>query len=93
MTKKTIKKQPERRCTGCKGMKTKNELIRIVKSESGEFFIDTTFKMQGRGAYICKNTDCLELAIKSRGLDRSFKTSVPKEVYENIKANGGGIHG
>lgn len=80
------RKVPLRKCTGCQEMKNKKELIRIVKSEDGSFLIDNTGKKAGRGAYICKNIECLEKAVKSKGLEHSFKTSVPKDVYEKLKS-------
>ena len=79
------KKIPMRMCVGCREMKPKKELIRIVNTDEGEFKLDSTGKMQGRGAYICPNTDCLEKAHKSRGLERSFKKAVPQSVYEELK--------
>lgn len=79
------KKVPLRKCTGCQEMKPKKELIRIVKCEDGTFKLDSTGKMQGRGAYICPNANCLEKAHKSRGLERSFKEKVPQTVYEDLK--------
>ncbi len=79
------KKIPLRKCTGCQEMKPKKELIRIVKTDEGEFKLDYSGKMQGRGAYICPNEACLEKAHKSRGLERSFKEKVPQSVYEELK--------
>jgi len=81
------KKVPLRKCTGCQEMKNKKELIRIVRSAEGEFSIDTKGKKPGRGAYICSDADCLSLAHKSKGLERSFKSAVPKDVYESLKAD------
>lgn len=66
-------------------MKPKKELIRIVKSDDGVFRLDRSGKMQGRGAYICPNAECLEKAHKSKGLERSFKEKVPQSVYEELK--------
>lgn len=80
------KKIPLRKCTGCQQMKDKKELIRIVKSDDNIFAIDLTGKKSGRGAYICNNPDCFEKAHKSRGLERSFKAPVPKEVYEKLRS-------
>jgi predicted RNA-binding protein YlxR (DUF448 family) len=79
------KKIPLRKCTGCQEMKPKKELIRIVRCEEGDFKLDATGKLQGRGAYICPSCECLEKAQKSRGLERSFKQKVPQEVYEELK--------
>lgn len=80
------RKIPLRKCTGCQEMKSKKELVRVVKSDDGEISIDTTGKKQGRGAYICPNMECLLKAQKTKGLERSFKTGIPKEVYENLKS-------
>ncbi|TCT15053.1 hypothetical protein EDC18_104203 [Natranaerovirga pectinivora] len=79
------RKTPLRKCTGCNSMKDKRELIRVVKTPEETFVIDTTGKKNGRGAYICHSADCLNLAIKNKGLDRSFKTSIPAEVYNELK--------
>lgn len=88
-----LKKVPLRKCTGCQEMKNKKELIRIVRSGEGEFAVDRTGKMPGRGAYVCSDTDCLLRAHKSKGLERSFKSAVPKDVYEALKADLEGGHG
>jgi predicted RNA-binding protein YlxR (DUF448 family) len=79
------KKVPLRKCTGCQEMKNKKELIRIVRTNEGEISIDLTGRKAGRGAYICPNEECLSTAHKSKGLERSFKSPVPKEVYEALK--------
>ncbi len=79
------KKIPLRKCTGCQEMKNKKELMRIVRTEEGEFSFDFTGKKAGRGAYVCPNMTCLEKAHKSKGLERSFKAPVPATVYENLK--------
>lgn len=80
------KKVPMRKCTGCQEMKSKRELIRIVKSDDDTYSLDVTGKKSGRGAYICPNKDCLEKAIKNKGLERSFKSAVPKEIYDILKS-------
>ena len=74
------KKIPMRMCVGCRQMKEKKEMIRVLRTQDGEFCIDTTGKKNGRGAYICKNPQCLQAAVKNHGLERSFKTSIPKET-------------
>ena len=79
------RKIPLRKCTGCQEMKNKKELIRIVRNDDGEFSIDTTGKKAGRGAYICPCVECFEKARKSKGLERSFKSAVPAEVYEKLR--------
>ncbi len=85
------KKIPMRKCTGCQEMKSKKELIRIVRNDEGEFSLDATGKKPGRGAYICGNADCLEKAFKNKGLERSFKSAVPEQIYEELKAQLEGV--
>ncbi len=79
------KKLPLRKCTGCQEMKNKKDLIRIVKNNEGDFFLDYTGKKNGRGAYICANLECMEKAHKFRGLEKSFKSPVPKEIYKTLE--------
>jgi len=81
------RKTPLRKCTGCQEMKNKKELIRIVRDAEGDFSVDLTGKKAGRGAYICHDAACLQKAHKSKGLERSFKSAVPIEVYEKLKAD------
>ncbi len=81
-----VKKIPQRTCIGCGESKSKKELIRIVKQEE-DISLDITGKKNGRGAYICNNVECLEKAIKTKGLDRSFKMQVSKEVYDRLKTD------
>ena len=78
------RKVPMRLCTGCGEMKPKKELIRVLKAEDDSFQIDVTGKKNGRGAYICKSLECLDKACKNRGLERSLKTGIPKEIKENL---------
>ena len=80
----TTKKIPLRKCIGCGEMKNKKELLRVLKTSENEIIFDVTGKKNGRGAYLCADSECLEKAIKKRGLDRSFKMSVPSEVYEHL---------
>lgn len=77
----TKKKIPLRQCIGCGEMKNKKEMIRILKTTEEEIVIDLTGRKNGRGAYICSNKDCFEKAVKSKGLEKSLKISVPKDVY------------
>lgn len=80
------KKIPMRMCVGCQEMKEKRNMIRVLKTQENTFCIDETGKKNGRGAYLCRNMDCLSKAIKNHGLERSFKMSIPKEtVAELIK--------
>ncbi len=81
----STKKIPLRQCIGCGEMKSKKEMIRILKTESEGILLDATGRKNGRGAYICPSADCLKKAVKSRGLDRSFKMQVPREVYETLE--------
>ena len=85
------KKMPVRRCVGCQEMKNKKEMIRVIRTPEGEFELDATGKKNGRGAYLCPSEECLEKAIKSKGLDRSFKMAVPREVYERLREEWDGI--
>ena len=78
------KKIPMRLCIGCGEMKTKSELMRVLKTNEDTFLLDVTGKKNGRGAYLCKNQSCLDKAIKTKGLERSFKMSIPQEVYTSI---------
>ena len=78
----TNKKIPMRQCIGCGEMKAKKEMTRVIKNPEGEFLIDATGRLNGRGAYVCVNTECLHKAVKSKGLERSFKTPIPKDVYD-----------
>ncbi len=79
------KKLPLRMCTGCGEMKTKKELIRVLKTPEEEIVIDTSGKKNGRGAYICRSLACLQKAIKTKGLERSLKVSIPKELIETLE--------
>lgn len=76
------KKIPLRQCVGCGEMKSKKELFRVVKTAEEEILLDTTGKKNGRGAYICPDVECLKKAAKNRGLERSLKTAVPKEILD-----------
>jgi len=80
------RKVPLRRCAGCMEMKGKKELIRVVRSNENEFFLDLTGKKNGRGAYVCKSAACLEKAVRSKGLERSLSCPVPNEIYESLRA-------
>ncbi|MCM1325085.1 MAG: YlxR family protein [Lachnoclostridium sp.] len=75
------KKIPLRQCIGCSEMKSKKDMMRVIKTPEGDICLDITGKKNGRGAYVCKSGECLKLAHKNRGLERSFKMSIPDEVY------------
>ena len=80
------RKIPQRQCVGCREMKDKKALLRIVKTPEGEILLDSTGKRSGRGAYVCPDPECLKKARKSRALERAFDTSVPPEVYDALEA-------
>lgn len=82
---KTKNKVPMRQCTGCREMKNKKEMIRVLKTAENEIVLDATGKKNGRGAYLCFSRECLEKAMKNRGLERSLKAEIPEEVYQNLK--------
>ncbi len=79
------KKVPFRQCVGCGEMKSKKEMMRVLKTPEGPIVLDTTGKQNGRGAYLCKNGDCLKKARKNKGLERSLKISIPDTVYEELE--------
>ena len=82
---KTRGKVPMRQCTGCREMKNKKEMMRVLKTGEGEILLDTTGRKNGRGAYLCYSMECLEKARKNKGLERSLKTEIPQEVYERLE--------
>ena len=78
------KKIPQRQCMGCRERKPKRELIRVVRCTDGEVRLDFGGKMNGRGAYICPNAECLKKVRKSKALDRSLEVTIPEEVYDRL---------
>lgn len=80
-----MKKIPIRTCIGCNESKPKKELIRVVKSTEGEISVDFTGKKNGRGAYLCFNVSCLEKAIKTKRLSRTFETQIEDDIYEKLR--------
>lgn len=80
------KKIPLRQCTGCREMKPKSQLIRVVRSPEGEVSLDLRGKKPGRGTYLCPDPACLKRARKSRALERAFSRTIPPEVYEQMEA-------
>lgn len=79
------KKIPMRQCVGCREMRPKRELIRVIRTSEDAIQIDATGKKNGRGAYICPKRECLDLAVKSKGLERSLKIAIPKEIYTDFE--------
>lgn len=80
-----VKKIPLRKCIGCNEMKIKKEMMRVLKTTENEIVLDTTGKKNGRGAYLCFSRECLQKAMKNKGLERSLKMPIPQEVYENLE--------
>ena len=79
------RKIPMRQCVGCREMKSKKEMMRVLKTSEDTFELDATGKKNGRGAYLCFSKECFEKAVKNKGLERSFKQAIPKEVYEKLE--------
>ena len=80
-----MKKKPQRTCIGCNEQKDKSDLIRIVMNKEGNISIDKIGKANGRGAYICNNIECLEKAIKSKKLERSFERKIDDTIYNSLR--------
>ena len=78
------KKIPMRQCLGCREMKPKRELIRVVRSPEGEISLDFKGKASGRGAYVCPDAQCLKKAVKARALERAFSCQIPQEIYDKL---------
>ncbi|MBE6990477.1 MAG: YlxR family protein [Ruminococcaceae bacterium] len=81
-----VKKIPQRQCVGCRTMRDKRELLRVVRTPEGEIMLDATGKKSGRGAYVCPDPTCLQKARKSRALSRALETEIPDEVYAALSA-------
>lgn len=78
------KQIPLRQCVGCREMKSKNTMARIIRTPEGNIFLDKTGRMNGRGAYICLNQECLAKAIKTRGIEKALKVQISDEIYAAI---------
>ena len=87
------KKIPQRQCMGCRERKAKREMIRVVRSPEGNVSLDFGGKMNGRGAYICPDPECLKKAIRSKALDRSLEVTIPEEVYDRLNMEMEGRNG
>ena len=79
------KKIPQRQCMGCRERKEKRQMIRVVRPPEGAVKLDFSGKMNGRGAYICPDPDCLKKALRSKALDRSLEVTIPEEVYARLE--------
>ena len=85
----SVKKIPLRQCIGCGEMKSKKEMIRVIKTAEDQILLDATGRKNGRGAYLCPSMECFKKAVKGRGLERSFKMAIPREVYETLEKGDG----
>ena len=88
-----VKKIPQRQCVGCREMKDKKSLLRVVKSPEGDVSLDVGGKKPGRGAYVCPDGACVQRARKSRALERAFETAIPAEVYDAMETELRGADG
>ena len=88
-----VKKIPQRQCVGCREMKDKKALLRVVKAPDGTVSLDFGGKKPGRGAYLCPDLECLKRARKSRALERALEVSIPAEVYDAMEAELRGADG
>lgn len=79
------RKIPQRQCVGCREMKDKRVLLRIVRTPEGEILLDSTGKKSGRGTYVCPDPECLKKARRSKALERAFDTAIPPEVYDALE--------
>ena len=79
------KKIPQRQCMGCRERRAKKELIRVVRGTDGVVSLDFSGKLNGRGAYICPNPECLKKAIKAKSLERSLEVPIPQQVYDRLE--------
>jgi len=88
------KKIPQRQCMGCRERKNKRDMIRVVRGTDGTVSLDFGGKVNGRGAYVCPDPECLKKARKSRSLERCLESAIPEEVYDRLeKEMEGNIHG
>ena len=87
------KKIPQRQCMGCRERKAKREMIRVVRGTDGTVHLDFSGKMNGRGAYICPDMECLKKALRSKALDRSLEVTIPEAVYDQLQKEMEAAHG
>lgn len=80
-----VRKLPVRQCTGCGEKKSKPEMLRVIRTAEDEILLDATGRKNGRGAYLCRNPECLAKARKTKALERSLKTVIPPEIYEDLE--------
>ena len=87
------KKIPQRQCMGCRERKNKRDMIRVVRQTSGDVTLDFSGKVNGRGAYVCPDPECLKKARKAKSLERSLETPIPEEVYDRLEKEMQQAHG
>ena len=87
------KKIPQRQCMGCRERRAKREMIRVVRGTDGTVSLDFGGKLNGRGAYLCPDLQCLKKAIRSKALDRSLEVTIPEEVYQRLEKEMEDNHG
>ncbi len=88
-----MKKIPMRQCLGCREMKPKRELVRVVRSPEGVLSLDLRGKASGRGAYVCRSAECLKKAVRSKAIERSLQAPVPEELLAALLEEMGPDHG
>ena len=87
------KKIPQRQCMGCQERKDKKALIRVVRTPEGQVCLDFSGKLNGRGAYLCPNSECLKKAIRSKVLERKLEVPIPQEIYDRLAKEMEAQHG
>ena len=87
------KKIPQRQCMGCRERRPKRDMIRVVRGTDGQVYLDFGGKMNGRGAYVCPDPECLKKALRSKALDRSLEVTIPQEVIARLEKEMEGHHG
>ena len=87
-----VRKVPMRKCVGCNEQKSKKELIRVLKTPEDKIVLDATGRANGRGAYLCRDPECLRKARRSKGLERSLQVHIPAEVYDGLEREIQALH-
>jgi predicted RNA-binding protein YlxR (DUF448 family) len=87
------KKIPQRQCMGCRERKNKRDMLRVVRGTDGEVSLDFSGKLNGRGAYVCPDPECLKKARKTTALERCLEVAIPEEVYDRMEKEMEGANG
>ena len=87
------KKIPQRQCMGCRERKNKRDMLRVVRGTDGSVSLDFSGKLNGRGAYVCPDPECLKKARKTRALERCLEVAIPEDVYDRMEKEMEGAHG